>query len=49
MFEQLLIREKIVRIKKQIFEKKNTSPNNRMVLLHAQAELKKYMHLEKKF
>ncbi|XP_060182462.1 uncharacterized protein LOC132612146 [Lycium barbarum] len=48
IFKQLTIREDIVKIKEMLFEE-DTSEINRMVLQHAQAEFKRYMHFEEEF
>lgn len=48
IFKKLIIRKEIMRIKEHLFEE---SPNheNRMVMKHAQAELKKYLHYEEEY
>lgn len=48
IFQQLVIREDIVKVKKQLY-KKNSNAENREVLQRAQTEHKKYLHLEEKF
>ncbi|XP_060216593.1 uncharacterized protein LOC132644061 [Lycium barbarum] len=48
IFKQLVIREKIVKIKEQLFEA-NPSEENRMVMQRAQVELKLYLHYEEEF
>ncbi|KAG5631198.1 hypothetical protein H5410_002915 [Solanum commersonii] len=48
IFKQLQIREKIVRLKEELFEA-NPSANNRMVLQQAQAEHKLNLHYEEEF
>ncbi|KAG5590749.1 hypothetical protein H5410_041263 [Solanum commersonii] len=45
IFKQLIIREKIVRLKEEFFEE-NPTISNRIVLQSAQAELKRYLHFE---
>lgn len=48
IFEELIIRDKIVKIKENIFEEQ---PNaiNREVLHQAQAKFKRYLYFEKEF
>ncbi|XP_059288801.1 uncharacterized protein LOC132042210 [Lycium ferocissimum] len=48
IFKQLIIREEIVRLKKELFEE-NPSQVNRMVLQKAQAETKRYLHYEEAY
>lgn len=48
IFQQLIIREEVVRLKEQLFEE-DSSPNNRCILQQAQAELKKYLHYEEEY
>ncbi|XP_059313895.1 uncharacterized protein LOC132064801 [Lycium ferocissimum] len=48
IFKQLIIREDIVKIKVQPFEK-DPSEENRMVMQRAQAELKLYLYYEEEF
>ncbi|XP_060178276.1 uncharacterized protein LOC132608235 [Lycium barbarum] len=48
IFEQLIIREEVVKVKEQFFEEQ-PSIINRIVLQKAQAELKKYLHLEEQY
>ncbi|KAH0651696.1 hypothetical protein KY284_031608 [Solanum tuberosum] len=48
IFNQLKVREDIVRIKEDLIEN-NPSVENRMVLQHAQAELRKYLHYEEEY
>ncbi|XP_060182430.1 uncharacterized protein LOC132612110 [Lycium barbarum] len=48
IFNQLVIREDIVKIKEQLFEE-NPSEENRMVIQKAQTELKLYLHYEEEF
>lgn len=48
IFKQLIIREKIVRLKEEFFEE-NPTISNRIVLQSAQAELKRYLHFEEEF
>ncbi|XP_060177821.1 uncharacterized protein LOC132607756 [Lycium barbarum] len=48
IFNQLNIREDIVKIKEQLFEEA-PSETNRMILQRAQAEMKKYLHYEEEF
>ncbi|XP_060200158.1 uncharacterized protein LOC132628392 [Lycium barbarum] len=48
LFKQLTIREDIVKIKEQLFEE-SPLEENRMVLQKAQAEFKKYLHIEEEF
>ncbi|XP_075099042.1 uncharacterized protein LOC142175932 [Nicotiana tabacum] len=48
IFKQLAIREDIVSVKEMLFEEEPTI-ENRIVLQKAQAELKKYLSIEKKY
>ncbi|XP_060182904.1 uncharacterized protein LOC132612840 [Lycium barbarum] len=48
IFEQLIIREDIVKIKEQLFEEV-PSETNRMILQREQAEMKKYLHYVEEF
>ncbi|KAH0661787.1 hypothetical protein KY284_026718 [Solanum tuberosum] len=48
IFQQLIIREDIVRVKEQLFEQ-TPSTVNREVLSRAQAEYNKYLHFEEEF
>lgn len=48
IFQQLIIREEVVRLKEQLFEEE-PSAENKSILQKAHADLKQYLHIKEEF